>query len=215
MKILFIFAHPDDESYGPGGTIAKLAKDNEVHIFSLCNGARPGNESVSKKRVDTFYEVCKMFGAIGTIHNVNDLTLSYHAVVKRIENIVNQMKPDIIYTHNISDIHTDHRLVAEGCMVACRPKPNSTIKELYFSEIPASSDWSFNQIGPKFDPNVYVDVSEYIELKKNALSLYSTETYEYPDARSVESMETRAKFRGTQVGFNYAEAFQLVFSRKS
>jgi len=45
------------------------------------------------------------------------------------------------------------------------------------------------------------------------LSLYTTETYAYPDARSIEAMEVRAKFRGTQVGVNFAEAFQLVFSK--
>jgi len=45
MKILFIFAHPDDEAYGPAGTISKLAKDgNDVVVVSLCNGRRPGME---------------------------------------------------------------------------------------------------------------------------------------------------------------------------
>ncbi len=53
----------------------------------------------------------------------------------------------------------------------------------------------------------------YITLKQLALSKYTTETYDYPDARSVESMITLSKYRGYQVGFNYAEAFQLVFSR--
>lgn len=214
MKIIFIFAHPDDESFGPGGTIAKLSKENDVHVFSLCNGARPGNENVSNQRVKSFYSACEMYGAKGTIHNVNDLSLSYSAVVKRIEAIVTQMKPDIVYTNSLSDIHVDHRLVAEGAMVACRPKPESTVKELYFCEIPASSDWSFNQLGPEFKPNVYEDITQFIDIKKQALSLYTTETYNYPDARSIRAMETRAKYRGTQIGVEYAECFQLIFSNR-
>lgn len=214
MNIVFILAHPDDESFGPGATIAKLSKDNNVHVFSLCNGARPGNEQVSTARVQSFYQACNLLGANGVIHNVPDLTLTYPTAVSRVEAIVNQMKPDVVYTHNMSDVNMDHRIIAEASIVACRPKPTSTVKELYFVEVPASTDWSFSKIQPAFEPNTYVDVSDFIELKKRALELYSTETYNYPDARSIEAMEIRAKFRGSQVGVNYAEAFQLVFSRR-
>jgi len=79
--------------------------------------------------------------------------------------------------------------------------------------VPSSTDWTFSQIQPSFQPNSYVDIGDYITLKQLALSKYTTETYDYPDARSVESMITLSKYRGYQVGFNYAEAFQLVFSR--
>lgn len=214
MKILFILAHPDDESFGPGGTIARLAVDNDVHVFSLCNGARPGMEEVSKTRVRSFYKACELLGAKATIHNVPDLSLTYPGTVAKVENIIIQMKPDVVYTHNMSDVNMDHRIVAEACIVACRPKPSSTVKELYFTEVPASTDWSFSKVQPVFEPNTYVDITNFIELKKQALALYVTETYEYPDARSVEAMEARAKHRGSQVGYNYAEAFQLVFARK-
>jgi hypothetical protein len=99
-------------------------------------------------------------------------------------------------------------------MAACRPKPTSAIKELYFCEIPASTEWTFGQIDPVFVPNTYVDVTDYIELKKRVIGLYGTEIYEWPDARSVESVEVLAKYRGKQIGVRYAEAFRLVFSRK-
>jgi len=213
MKIVFILAHPDDESFGPGGTIAKLSKENDVHIFSLCNGARPNNEQVSAQRIKSFYDACNLLGAKGTIHNVPDLTLTYPTAVSRIEVIINQLTPDIVYTHNLSDVNMDHRIIAEACIVACRPKPTSSVKKLYFTEVPASTDWSFSKIQPAFEPNTYIDISEYIEIKKEALTLYVTETYSYPDARSIEAMEIRAKFRGTQVGVNFAEAFQLVYSK--
>ena len=56
MNILFIFAHPDDEAYGPAGTIAKLSKHNNVSVVSLCQGNRPGNEKVSENRQKSFKE---------------------------------------------------------------------------------------------------------------------------------------------------------------
>jgi len=212
MKILFIFAHPDDEVFGPAGTITDLATNNNVLVVSLCNGARPGNPEVAEGRIEAFKKSCETMGAEWRIYSTPDCALSYDDTLKTIENIVSQEIPDIVYTHNISDIHRDHRLVAECCMVACRPKPSSTVKELYMCELPASTDWSFGQIEPIFNPNVYKDVSDLIGIKEQVMMLYGTEVYEHPDARSIESMKTMAKNRGRQSGVSYAEAFQLVFS---
>ena len=52
-------------------------------------------------------------------------------------------------------------------------------------------------------------------MKKKALSKYETEIYPFPDARSVDAMVALAKYRGYQVGYNYAEAYKLVYSRSS
>lgn len=214
MKIAFIFAHPDDESYGPAGTIIKLAKNNEVFIVSLCNGTRPGNENVSANRLESFNKICSKIGVKNSYFDFFDCTLEYENTLKVIENIIQNYKPEIVYTNNISDIHKDHRLVAECCMVACRPKPNSSVKSLYFSEMPSSTSWSFNKIQPYFQPNVYENITEQMNLKKELLSLYETEIYPQPDARSVYAMETLAKYRGYESGYEFAESFNLVFDRK-
>jgi LmbE family N-acetylglucosaminyl deacetylase len=214
MKILFIFAHPDDEAYSAAGTIAKLSADNTVYVISLCRGDRPGNEQVMDHRQAAFTESCRLLGAASVILDNSDCQLEYAKVLKDIEGVVGQVNPDVVYTHNISDIHRDHRLVAEACMVACRPKPTSDIEEFYMCEIPASTEWAFGQIDPVFNPTTFVDITDYIELKKQVAALYSTEVYDYPDARSVESIEVTAKNRGKQIGFHYAEAFKLVFSKR-
>lgn len=211
--ILFIFAHPDDEAYGPAGTIAKLSEDNDVAVISLCNGARPGNMQVAKDRQDAFKKSCGLLGAQWQIYPWPDCTLNYDDTLKTIEEQIAYYEPTAVYTNNISDIHRDHRLVAECCMVACRPKPTSTVNALYFCEMTSSTSWSFGKIEPQFTPNVYNDITDYIDVKKQALSLYSTEIYNFPDARSIDAVETLAQYRGYQSGFKYAEAFQLVFSR--
>lgn len=214
MKIAFIFAHPDDESYGPAGTILKLSTSNEVFILCLCNGARPGSEHVSQDRLNSFNTICSKMGVQKLSFDSYDCTLEYQNTLQTIETFIQNFKPEIVYTHNISDIHRDHRLVAECCMVACRPKPNSTIKSLFFSEMPSSTSWSFNKIQPPFQPNVYENITEQMSLKKELLSLYHTETYPKPDARSVYAMETLAKYRGYESGYEFAESFNLVFDRK-
>lgn len=214
MKILFIFAHPDDESYGPGGTICKLSKNHEVMVVSLCDGSRPGNEQVSITRSETFRNVCNMFGAKTKMYQYKDARLEFDETLRTIEKLVEQEKPDIVYTHSMSDLHKDHRIVAECCLVACRPKKDGIIKELYFCEMPASTDWSFGKINDVFRANIYEDISEFIQTKEYALSLYDTETYSFPDARSVESMLNRSKLRGSQAGFCHAEAFELIYSKR-
>jgi LmbE family N-acetylglucosaminyl deacetylase len=211
LRILFIFAHLDDEAYGPAGTIKKLSENNDVFIVSLCKGDRPGKEEVMKTRKKCFLESCKILGAESIIQKNSDCTLEYSKTLKEIENIIDYLKPDSVYTHNISDIHRDHRIVSETSLVACRPKLNSTIKEFFMCEIPSSTDWSFSQIEPLFTPNKYVDISNFISYKMQSLSLYETELYEYPDSRSLKSVEVLSMYRGKQVGCNYAEAFKQVF----
>ncbi len=212
MNILFILAHPDDESYGPAGAIAKLAQDHNVTVVSLCNGSRPGNENVAAYRAGIFSRNCELVNAKWKIYNSQDCTLEYDSVLKTVEALVDFDKPDVVYTHNISDIHRDHRLVAECCMVACRPKPESTVQALYMCEIPASTEWGFGQFGD-FKPNTFVDITDFMPHKIKMLEQYKSEVYMHPDARSVENMRVLAEKRGMNVGVRFAEAFQLVFQK--
>lgn len=207
-NILFLIAHPDDEAYGPYGTIAKLTKDNKVTVFCICNGERPGSPHVSSDRVFAFKANCEQLGIEWRIQNNADCSLEYRDTLANVEGIINHFKPDIIYTHSNNDVHNDHRLLAETALVACRPKPGSSVKELYFFEVP-----QFAQSQSSFSPTVYVDITDYIDLKKQALSRYATETYEFPDARSVEAVEVLSKYRGYAVGVQHAEAFRLIFKR--
>lgn len=215
MNILFVFAHPDDEAYGPYGTMVELVKQGHtVKAVCMCNGERPGFEHVSSGRIAAFKENCEVLNIPYNIYNSPDLSLTSTDTMKTVEAVVHHFKPEIIYTNNISDINWDHRTVAEACLIASRPKPDNSINELYFFEIPSSTEWTFGQVSPEFKANTYVEISEEsLELKKAALSRYSTEIYNFPDARSVEAIETLAKYRGFLSGVNYAEAFQLVFAR--
>jgi LmbE family N-acetylglucosaminyl deacetylase len=215
MNVLVIIAHPDDEAYGPYGTITRLVQDGHtVQIACLCNGERPGAESVAAGRVAVFKSNCERLGAQWRIWNSPDLSLELNNTISLLTQIVTKFRPAVVYTHNISDINHDHQIVAEATMVACRPKPECSVNELYFYEVPSSTDWAFSQLQPAFQPTTYVDISNVIENKQAALSEYVTEIYKFPDARSVEAMTTLAKYRGFQVGFEYAEAFRLVFARR-
>lgn len=212
MNILFVLAHPDDEAYGPAGTIAKFAENHNVTVVSLCDGSRPGAENVASSRAGAFERNCEDIGAKWKLYNAQDCTLEYDPTLSIIEELIRTEQPDIVYTHNISDIHRDHRLVAECVMVACRPKPNSVVKALYMCEIPSSTEWAFGQFG-NFKPTFFVDISDFMPHKTLMLERYNTEVYECPDARSVENMRVLAEKRGMNVGYYFAEAFEVVFQK--
>jgi LmbE family N-acetylglucosaminyl deacetylase len=80
-------------------------------------------------------------------------------------------------------------------------------------EIPAATEWAFNKLGKPFEPNVFVDITEFKDIKDQCLKGYTSETYAYPDARSIEHIFDLAKVRGAQCGVMYAEAFELVYER--
>jgi N-acetylglucosamine malate deacetylase 1 len=215
MKVLFIVAHPDDEAYGPYGTMARMIHEgNQVLVLCLCAGTRPGSPNgTAELRTTAFVNNCNRLGVEYKMWNNDDLSLELNTTAHLLTQMVDVYKPEIVYTHNISDMNHDHQIVAEATMIACRPKPECSVNELYFFEVPSSTDWTFSQIQPAFQPTTYVDISDCVLTKQKALSAYTTETYKFPDARSIEAMTTLAKYRGFQVGFEYAEAFRLVFSR--
>ena len=211
MKVAFIFAHLDDESYGPLGTIARHVKQgDEVVVVSMCRGNRPGAD-VQVQRVHTFIEICNMLGVESIVQDQSDTRMTRDETQFRVNKLIEDLEPNVVYTHFNGDAHQDHRMLSECVLIACRPKPESTVKELLMCELPAATEWAFGQFGD-FKPNIFNDVTDLIELKQEALEMYETETYDYPDARSVDSMKILAAQRGKQCGVNYAEAFQLVFS---
>lgn len=212
MNILFAFAHPDDEAFGPAGTIAKLVKEgHSVSVVAFCRGDRHGKDEISAARIRAFKKSCEILGAVAFTDNEDDFTLNEQRVIKQLGKLVDLFNPDVVYTHNINDLHCDHKIVAQAALVVCRPGIDSGVRALYMCETPAATDWTFNTSGG-FTPNVYVDVTEYIEQKKQVLSLYGTEIHKWPDPRSLQGMVTLAQYRGQQISTNYAEAFQLVFS---
>ena len=90
-------------------------------------------------------------------------------------------------------------------MTACRPLKKSSVKKILSFEIPSSTDWSLNK--KKFNPNYFVDISNFIKHKINALKIYKSEIRKYPHSRSLKNVRALAQVRGTSCGRNYAEAF--------
>ena len=94
-------------------------------------------------------------------------------------------------------------------MTACRPQPERCVKEIYSFEVLSSTEWQVPGL-QSFTPNVFIDITPYIEIKKNVLDIYSDEMRRPPHSRSIDNTIRTNAVRGNAVGIEYAEAFELL-----
>jgi len=208
-----VAAHPDDEALGCGATIIKHTRDGDVvQIVFLADGF--GSREGGIHRDNSAQQASKSLGCknpvfLGYPDNQLD-TVPLLTLVKKIESIVGDFQPNIIYTHSFSDLNIDHQITHKATITACRPQPEFCVKEIYSFETLSATHWQSQSMNNAFIPNHFVDISDYLLKKKNkVLECYDKEMRVYPHARSYESIRALAMHRGATIGLAYAEAFQV------
>ena len=129
------------------------------------------------------------------------LTLSHSRdLIVEMDSIINDFKPDVIFTNWPHDTHQEHTIVSKAVQSAAR----RNIHSLYFFEpiIPCGIT------DKKFIPTTYIDVSYFIKQKLDCVRAYKNECRKYPGW--IDAIEGRAKFNGFKIGVKYAETFQAV-----
>ena len=104
----------------------------------------------------------------------------------------------------------DHQIVAECAMVALRPKYIPRVNRIYAYETLSETGWNIPNVQNQFIPNVFVEITEQMEKKIEALECYKSQLSNFPDTRSVEAIEALARYRGALIHARAAEAFMLV-----
>ena len=214
MKILVIGCHPDDEVLGCGGTILKhVEKGHNVYICIVTEAVKSlgfSKEEGEKRRREAL-EASRMLGVSKNFFldmpAAHLDTVPLFELINNLTKVIKEVQPDIIYTHYNKDLNQDHRKVSYATLIASRP-PAATVKKLYFYESISSTTYNM-LIDEQFSPNTLVNISKYIEKKKEILGVYQSEMRGYPHARSQEGIDIYAKFRGLMCGCNAAEAFIL------
>ena len=215
-RVLVVAPHPDDETLGVGGTIAKYSAQGDEVFVLMVSGHLPPIYS-RKAYEETVSEAYSAFSVLGVKKSefleipatmIGDQPL--HEVNGRISKVVNDFNPHIVLCP-YPDRHIDHRLVFDSVMVATRPVGvGKDIKIVAAYETLSETHWNAPHIEPNFTPNWVVDISDHISEKLNALECYKSQISEFPGPRSIEAVEALAKFRGTQAGFGYGEGFHIV-----
>lgn len=218
MKVLVVAAHPDDEVYGMGGTIAKLASQgHEIHTLIVTDGCtaqyadRPDLPDIIMKKHAEALEANRLLGVrevhFGAFPDMKLDTVPHVQVNRLIEETVDAVQPDAVYTHFGGDVNLDHQMVYRSTLVAVRPVPGQTVRELYCYRVPSSTEWSPQLSYTSFLPNTMTDISGFEDTKEQALLVYQTETRSYPHPRSPRYVRETDRARGLEWGLGPAETF--------
>lgn len=220
-RVLVVAAHPDDEVLGCGATIAKHVEEKDsVWVLILGEGitSRKQLDDKSQKKIlanlkDDFQKAAKIIGVEKTIlrefpDNKFD-SVPLLNITHEIESAISEFEPSIIYTHSKSDVNIDHRKVLEALEPAIRLYTKNGVVGVYSFEIPSSTESNF--VRQNFAPNYFVGLEKkFLDKKIKAFNCYSSEIRDFPHPRSAQYFEALAKVRGSQSGYQLAEAFEVV-----
>jgi LmbE family N-acetylglucosaminyl deacetylase len=220
-KVLILAAHPDDETLGCAGFIAKhRSHDVEFRVVVLGEGSTCRFSTISSDGVGAAIETRTRAAhtAMETL-GVEDLVIGelpcgrfdqvpILEINKLIEAEIADFQPCTIFTHANSDVNNDHKIIHRATLMATRPCASNYVQSVFAYEVLSSSEWTFTE---SFEPNVFESLEPaHVELKWSALAAYETEIREFPFPRSREGIFAQAMLRGMQAGCAYAEAYKLI-----
>jgi N-acetylglucosamine malate deacetylase 1 len=213
-KIVVITPHPDDEVLGLGATISRFADMNiEVSILVVSGHLPPlYNQrffNITKIEAEKAFKIMNVTNwefleiPATTVHQVPVAELN-----SKINNFLKLHNPDWVFIP-FPDRHIDHRTIFDSSIVSCRPINKNFPKVVLAYETLSETHWNVPGIEPAFIPDLFIDTSNYMKQKEKALNCYNSQI-DGNSSRSVEACMALAKFRGSQNGCDYAEAFKVV-----
>jgi N-acetylglucosamine malate deacetylase 1 len=202
-KAILVFgAHPDDLEIGMGGTIAKLsAKGYDVQpiIATLPNFVKTDTKEGRRSESISSAKVMGCKSPLFLDLSPEEMVFG-RKLVTMIDSIVSKYKPDSIFTQWQGDSHQDHQALTKSIISACRDQNNIF---MYETTIPGGITEK------SFRPQLFVNITETIEIKKNALECFQSQFIRCGDIW-IPAILGRCSFRGYQINSKYAEAFEVI-----
>ena len=216
--ILVVIGHEDDEVLGCGGSIARhIAEGDKVLCVAFTTGLRSRDGMLEwdiQRRHIHATDAAKVLGFTWYArHDMPDNamdTVPLLDVVKHVEEAIDDLKPELVYTHHGGDLNIDHAVVYRAVMTATRPLPEQIVREVRLMEVPSSTEFSLTP----FVPNLWVELTpKRLKAKMDALECYVDEVRDHTHPRSTDAVATLADRRGYEGGYQFAEAFNVVRRR--
>lgn len=220
MRILAIGAHPDDIEIACSGTLAKCVQRGDKVIVCHASSGNLGHVVIPPDELKEMRaEEAKRAGALAGIEVIHggfdDLEIYENNKQARdkMVDVIRYADPDLIITHDPNDYMPDHtsvsKLVFDASFTATLPNYYTEKKlkaaklvPIYFMDTLAGVD---------FNPTIYVDITETIDLKIKMLNCHESQIVwmkEHDGIDFCDMVRTCSRYRGYQCGAEYAEGFK-------
>lgn len=219
MNTIIVAPHPDDEVLGAGGTLlrrkAEGAKVAWLIITAISVKTGWSAESV-RRRAGEIQEITELLG-FSTVFTLDFPTtqldrIPMRELVAAISEVFKTFEPQEVFVPHSLDVHTDHRVVFDAVASCTKWFRQPSVKRVLAYETLSESDFGMG-VGHAFRPNVFVDISPFLEQKIRAMDVYESELGVFPFPRSPDALRALASVRGAAAGYVAAEAFELLRER--
>lgn len=203
-RVLCVVAHPDDAEIGAGGTLAKLAAHGSMVVI-FCLTTSEFRSDLMPVRRNAAHASARLMGAElawledGRLQQVEQMP--QFELVGHLDRMIERVGPDLLITHAERDSHHDHRLTHWAVLSASR-RTQATLMAFPPADRRTAA---FS----RFAPNVFVDVTETIDTKIEALRQFEYEGQGFRNLE-IEAIRQQCSQVGSLCGASYAEAFELI-----
>jgi N-acetylglucosamine malate deacetylase 1 len=216
-KILAVAVHPDDETLGCSGALLKHKKNGD-DIYWLIITSMYVEDGWTEEKIESRREEINQISEVYGFTAVHCLdfpstrldTIPMKDLISQISKIIQKVEPGLIYIPNRSDIHSDHQVAFRAIMSCTKTFRYPFIRKILMYECPSETEFSPALPADAFVPNVFVDITGFLEEKIKIMKMYRGEMGTFPFPRSEENIRALARNRGTVAGAEAAEAFVLL-----
>lgn len=219
-RTLFIAVHPDDETLGASGTILKhKEKGDQIYwlILTKANQDITKHPNIVETQSKYVNQVAQEYRFDGWKHlDFVTTTLDQYPlndIINKISSYINEIKPSVVYYHHFADVHSDHRVASEAIASCTKNFRYPFIERILLFETLSETEFAPAIRNNAFVPNVFNDITPYLEKKLEVMKLFTTEVMEEPYPRALSTIKALARYRGSRIGVEYAEAFMLLFEK--
>ena len=219
MNCLVVSPHPDDEVLGVGGTLLRRKNEGQSLGWLIVTSidARGGwsDEQISIRKIEV-QRISQLF-SFAEVFELGIPTTQLDVIpmkelVGAISKVFESFQPNEVFVPHWGDVHSDHQVVFRAVASSSKWFRNPSINRILAYETPSETEFGLKP-NESFIPNVFIDISLYLNKKIDALRIYESELGQHPFPRSEESIRALATIRGASSGFDFAEAFQLLRER--
>lgn len=219
-NILVVAPHADDEVLGCGGSIAKHVRlGDTVYVAVMTNAAVGAPELFSIENIESVRsEAIKAHKVLGV-----EETLFYdfpapqleqypqYKIASALNTLIKEKNIDTLYIPHKGDLHLDHGVIYNACLVAARPVPGQVVRHIYSYETLSETEWGHPTVEAVFIPRYFNSLSSADFTNKiEAMTCFSSQLKEFPNTRSIKAIEHLAALRGAYIGSELAESFDII-----